>query len=541
MQALPDVRALDLPSRFCTAFLKLVIRTLEISESNETGNLLVAARMCTAVLGKSMTFGQLSIPSILDWSEAIKIEGIMAPSVRIHELVDLLKMIDPTTPVCNACGEFAISQVGGKFMTLEIGALCPFCLKGTMQIEPMILRTVNWATGELVAPNIEFDHHSHVGLAIPLTDAAITRWAECDSRLTDLLVAHHVPHHGLLAYMNLHEHTFVKLENASAFLASATFQSDVQLDHLIRETARYMDSREITNLPYRTFLSDGRRRDEFTPVTIGDRTYLIDRQIGTGDKSDVFQARSDDETPERVTLKRLREMGDGDLHDHEIDTLNLLAKSLVRGSVHFSRFVPQIVTSQKSKTEKPVIAFRERGTFHFTLADVMQEYPEGVDFKTAIWIWKRMLMILDWVHANQLVHGAVLPDHVLLDVPNHNARLLDWGYAEPFGHPLKAISAANRAFYPTEVLSGLPLDPRVDIAMMTRCVIAILGGNPAEKILPSSVPDAFRSWMLEQAGYESLRMVCNDAYALHEQVSATAKQVFGPPTFHVLSMPRKLR
>lgn len=534
MKTLPDVRVIDLPVKFVSALLKLVIRTLEIHGSYE------AEKLVQAVFGKSVTFGQLSIPSVHDWSEAIKTESITSPSVRVRELVDLLKMIDPNALVCDACGEFAISQVGGKFMTLEIGALCPFCLKGTMQIEPMILRTVNWATGELVAPNIEFDHHSHVGLGIPLTDEVIVKWAGGINMDLDVsLRAARISIHGFLAYLHLRTEVLPQIEQAPKILFLPFEKADESTrKRWLDGAARFLDDREVTNLPHRTFLSDGRRRDEFTPVTIGGRPYLIDRQIGTGDKSDVFQARSDDETPERVTLKRLREMGDGDLHDHEIDTLNLLAKSLVRGSVHFSRFVPQIVTSQNSKTEKPVIAFRERGTFHFTLADVMREYPEGVDFKTAIWIWKRMLMILDWVHANRLVHGAVLPDHVLLDVPNHNARLLDWGYAEPFGHPLKAISAANRAFYPTEVLSGSPLDPRVDIAMMTRCVIAILGGNPAGKILPSSVPDAFRSWMLEQAGYESLQTVCDDAYALHERVSATAKQVFGPPAFHALSMPR---
>ncbi|OGL63184.1 hypothetical protein A2839_03850, partial [Candidatus Uhrbacteria bacterium RIFCSPHIGHO2_01_FULL_47_10] len=521
------------------ALLKLAIRTLEMAESNETGNLLVAARLCTATVGSRTTFGQLSIPSISDWNNAIMIEGIAAPSVRIHELVDLLKMIDPTTPVCDACGEFAINQIGGKFMSLAPSEVCPFCLTGHVHIVPMILRTVNWVTGELVAPNIEYDSRSHVGVGIPLTDEAIMDWAkEIHPSLTKSLEKYGVSIHGFLAYAFLYAHAFSSIEEAPEFLAHAPFHSTVNATDLAVKAAWFMDDREITNLPHKKFLSDGRRRDEFQPVVIGGRLYLIDRHIGTGDKSDVFLARTDDETPERLVLKRLRETADGDLHDHEIDVLNRLAKSVVRGSVHFSQFVPQIAFSQNSKTEKPVIAFRERGTFHFTVADVMREYPEGADFKTAVWIWKRMLMILDWVHANRLVHGAILPDHILLDVPNHNARLLDWGYAELFGGSLKAFSESNRAFYPAEVLGGSPLDPRLDIAMMTRCVIALLGGDPVRKILPSSVPDAFRVWMLEEAGYDSLRTVCDNAYALHERVSATAKQVYGPPSFHALSMPR---
>ncbi|OGL70168.1 hypothetical protein A3C09_04525 [Candidatus Uhrbacteria bacterium RIFCSPHIGHO2_02_FULL_47_44] len=539
MQTLPDIRTLPLPSKFTTALLKLAIRTLEMAESNETGNLLVAARLCTATVGSRTTFGQLSIPSISDWNNAIMIEGIAAPSVRIHELVDLLKMIDPTTPVCDACGEFAINQIGGKFMSLAPSEVCPFCLTGHVHIVPMILRTVNWVTGELVAPNIEYDSRSHVGVGIPLTDEAIMDWAkEIHPSLTKSLEKYGVSIHGFLAYAFLYAHAFSSIEEAPEFLAHAPFHSTVNATDLAVKAAWFMDDREITNLPHKKFLSDGRRRDEFQPVVIGGRLYLIDRHIGTGDKSDVFLARTDDETPERLVLKRLRETADGDLHDHEIDVLNRLAKSVVRGSVHFSQFVPQIAFSQNSKTEKPVIAFRERGTFHFTVADVMREYPEGADFKTAVWIWKRMLMILDWVHANRLVHGAILPDHILLDVPNHNARLLDWGYAELFGGSLKAFSESNRAFYPAEVLGGSPLDPRLDIAMMTRCVIALLGGDPVRKILPSSVPDAFRVWMLEEAGYDSLRTVCDNAYALHERVSATAKQVYGPPSFHALSMPR---
>lgn len=539
MSSAIDVRALPIPSAFQGALSKLVFRTLEMTGSEQ-----VSVQLTEAIFGKMITFGRLSIPSVSDWGAVIKNESLSPPSVRVRELVDLLKTISPTTPLCDACGEFAINQIGGMFMELKPAERCPFCLKGTLHIEPMILRTVNWATGELVAPNIEFEHHARVGVPIPLTDPGIVAWAEgINMDLDAALVAAKVSVHGFLAYMHLREHAFVVLEDASRFLLSpGRFDprySESEMLRLINEAERFLDAREVTNLPHKKFLSDGRRREEFVAVTIGGRALLIDRHIGTGDKSDVFLARTDDETPERLVLKRLRETADGDLHDHEIDVLNRLAKSVVRGSVYFSQYVPQIVFSQNSKTEKPVIAFRERGTFHFTVADVMREYPEGADFKTAVWIWKRMLMILDWIHANKLVHGAILPDHILLDVPNHNARLLDWGYAEPFGGSLRAMSEANRGYYPAEVISGSPLDPRVDIAMMTRCVIALLGGNPAQNILPSSVPDAFRTWMLEEAGYDSLRMVCNDAYALHERVSATAKQVFGRPTFHALSMPRQ--
>jgi hypothetical protein len=530
-----DVRAIPIPSKFQVALLKLVYRTLEMSGSEKA-----SSRLVEAIFGNVITFGQLSIPSVSDWGMAIKNASLSPPSVRVRELVDLLKTISPTTLLCDVCGEFAINQIGGKFMELKSAERCPFCLKGTLHIEPMILRTVNWATGELVSPDMTHDHHTRVGVPIPLTDEAILKWVgSIDTDLQKELVRANVSLHGLLAYMHVSLKAFERLETASDYVACASLSSAYRLEQTVAQAACFLDDREVTNLPHKKFLLDGRRREEFTAVTIGGRALLIDRHIGTGDKSDVFLARTDDETPERLVLKRLRETVDGDLHDHEIDVLNRLAKSVVRGSVYFSQYIPQIVISQNSKTEKPVIAFRERGTFHFTVADVMREYPEGVDFKTTVWIWKRMLMILDWIHANKLVHGAILPDHILLDVPNHNARLLDWGYAESFGGSLRAISEACRGFYPAEVLSGSPLDPRADIAMMTRCVIALLGGNPAKNILPSSVPDAFRAWMLEEAGYDSLRTVCNDAYVLHERVSATAKQVFGRPTFHALSMPRQ--
>ena len=543
MQTLPDIRILPLSMTFAIGLQKLVIRTLELSGSTSLGH-----RLTEAVFGKSITFGHLSIPSVLDWSEAIKGESLTAPSVRIHELVDLLKMIDPRTPVCDACGEFAINQIGGKFMSLKSCEVCPFCHMGHVYIEPMILRTVNWITGELVAPNIEYDYHARVGVGIPLTDESILKWTGgIDSELQAELTRMQVSVHGLLAFIHVRLHRFKQLEDAAMYLTDAALQSDYRYEWLVHEAARFLDEREITNLPHKKFLSDGRRRDEFTPVTIGERTYLIDGKIGEGDKCDVYRARWDHEPTERVIIKVLAVPGDKDLFDREIAMLNGMRRCEDIDSEFFLRFIPKVsVTGHGSfpnESPQPMVVLHDFHQFDWTLADIRQKFPNGVHPRHVVWMVNRMTEFLSWLHAKRVTHGAVLPEHMLVNAWTHRIKFLDWGYATTVGKPLKGIVSARRAFYPNELLNGKAIQTQHDLAMASRTALFMLGSDPETgRGCPLQCPEGndvrpLIQMLYDHAAYDNSRPSVTNASAFKESFRKIAESIYGPPRFVPFEVP----
>lgn len=556
MQSLPDIRALPLPSSFTAALLKLVIRTLEIAESDETENLLVAVRLSSATIGTSPTFGQLAIPSISDWSEAIKTERMATPSVRVHELVDLLKMINPTTSVCDACGEFAINQIGGKFMALVPNELCPFCLTGHVKIEPMILRTVNWATGELVAPNDAYDSHSRVGLGIPLTDEAIVRWAgginwDLDAALLEAKISIH----GFLAYLHLKTDVLPEIEQAPQILLQPFAKHDESMHKCwLDGAARFLDEREITNLPHKKFLSDGRRRDEFTPITIGDRTYLIDGKIGEGDKCDVYRARWDHEPTERVIIKALVVPGDKDLFDREIAMLNGMRRYDDIDSEFFLRFIPKVSLAGHGRfpdgSVQPMVVLHDFHQFDWTLEDIRQKFPDGVHPRHVVWMMNRVTEFLSWLHAKRVVHGAILPQHLLVNVWTHRIKFLDWGYAVTMNSPLKGFVSNALAFYPNPLthdwfmkVIGIKFQPQDDLAMACRCMLYTLGSDPLTghgaltRCPEGNDVRPLIQMLYDHAAYDNSRPSAMSASAFKESFGKIAASIYGPPRFVPFEVP----
>src|SRR6516164_8396933 len=107
------------------------------------------------------------------------------------------------------------------------------------------------------------------------------------------------------------------------------------------------------------------------------------------------------------------------------------------------------------------------------------------------WMWRRLLVALGFAHRCGLVHGAVLPEHVLIQPHDHGLVLIDWAYAvaasPATGERVTAISAAYAAWYPAEIMRKEPPAAGTDLAMAARCVVALLGGDPLQGALPAHV------------------------------------------------------
>lgn len=277
-----------------------------------------------------------------------------------------------------------------------------------------------------------------------------------------------------------------------------------------------------------------------TRLWVGGQRYAILGRVARGESTDVFLARRDARLTERVLIKVLRAADDRELLEREQTALEALEKSRAKGSAHFTRLLPQRVHCGVARLglhgdggERHVAVMRWRSGFVHTMRDVLDAHRGGVSAETSVWMWKRMLEQLGWVHASGWVHGAVLPQHLLVHARDHGVLLVGWSCSVRPGEALPGALASERALYPDEAWDGGPVWPHVDIAMSARVVLKALGGDGARA--PSSVPAPLAALLERQARGEA--GVADDAWELKDRLDAVAGEVFGPPRFVPFAMP----
>lgn len=563
-----EVQAVLLPPPMTRGLTLLIRRTLgfdAIFPTKGEGER-AAALVLTALCGDgSPAFGHLRRCGADDIREACaKTKASPASVTAPKELAGLFKEITPETPVCSACGEMPLVDVGGKVQALPAGASCPYCPTGKAELVPMALKRLAWTDGRLVEPQTREDLRHRPGERIPLQDDDIVAWAGgwIDPVLERALKKSGTAVYAYLAFMSLVRNAVARLDVADLHgsvaqdLAASLLHdprrfglgSLKEIESALHAAKAFIADREPTNLPDVPVLALrlGRPLESLARMTVGGREYLIEGLIGRGDKADVFRGFWNNRPTEMVVIKVCRAIEDADLMAREIEVLSKLGSSQEQGAEFFVRQLPRLVShgtiSGPDGIARPVAAYRYRNRFDWTLADVLREYPEGVDPETMVWMWNRTLMLLAWVHRNDYVHGAIVPGHVLIHPLNHGAVLIDWACAVREGGRIPAISIANEAFYPEKALAGEPATAATDIAMSARCMIAVLGGNPATGDMPKSVPAPLAGILRVHGLYgmdDGTRT--DDALELHDRFGDIAEGVYGPRRYHPFHLPRRSR
>jgi hypothetical protein len=266
-----------------------------------------------------------------------------------------------------------------------------------------------------------------------------------------------------------------------------------------------------------------RARDQVV-IDTGHARYRLDTPAHAGDLSDLYDVGAD------RLLKLPRQSANNDLMEGEARALRAVAD---RGDPRYLPYVPRLVDSFRHRDsttgeQRRVNILGTAPNLH-NLVEVRRAHPGGLDPRDAAWIWRRLLVALGLAHRAGVVHGAVLPEHVLIEPAMHGVVLVDWCYSvvsDSGRRRIPAIVPRYRDWYPAEVGDrGIP-GPGTDIAMASRCMTWLMG----ERIPPAL--DLFVSGCTLQ----SLSQRPDDSWRLLAELDDLLEGLYGPRTFRPFSL-----
>ncbi|MDX2854272.1 molecular chaperone DnaJ [Actinacidiphila glaucinigra] len=236
-----------------------------------------------------------------------------------------------------------------------------------------------------------------------------------------------------------------------------------------------------------------------------------------------------------TVLKIPRRPADNDLMEREADALTRL--HTVADARHRA-YAPRIEESFRHRgpdgAERRVNALQRLRGFH-TLAEVRALHPGGLDPRDAAWMWRRLLVALGWAHRAGVVHGAVLPEHVLIHPAQHGLVLVDWCYATERGARVPALVERHRALYPPEVTGRRPATEATDIHLASRCVEQLMGDRAPRPLSAFLRGCTLPAPGLRHGGPQARRP--HDAWRLLAELDDVLERLYGPRTFRPFTMP----
>jgi hypothetical protein len=262
------------------------------------------------------------------------------------------------------------------------------------------------------------------------------------------------------------------------------------------------------------------------------RKYETLEQLATGDLADVHLAVADGK---HYVLKIPRPVAGNPLMAAEARHLKTLTTRC--GDRRYREYLPKLIetfTVPSATGDRQANVFAHRDGF-YTLEAIRRQHPAGLDARHLAWIFKRLLTVIGFAQTCGLVHGAVLPPHVMLHADNHGLQLLDWIHAVRTDSLQTFIPTTYRDWYPAEILRRELAGPSTDIFLAAKCILYAAGGDPITGCWPNTIPAPIQRF-IDTCLFAAPRMRPQSAWDLHEEFDELLGQLFGPPKYHRLVM-----
>lgn len=236
-------------------------------------------------------------------------------------------------------------------------------------------------------------------------------------------------------------------------------------------------------------------------IQCGSRRYRVLAHAGHGEHCDVYVAERIAPMPERVTLKVAR-AGTAAAHlKAQAATLDALQALGVAGAAYFTQRFPQVRAVGHDGVPgdgREVLVLRSPTGYWGSGEDVIARCGGSLDPRHLVWLWRRVLESLGFLHGAGWTHGDVIPAHLLVHPANHGVMLIGWSQARRVG---RAES---------------------DLMQSARSMSAIAEG--------ASLPQPLDA-LLRQAGGDAAWCRAQGAAGIDAALRQAAERAFGPPRF----------
>ncbi|WP_405114824.1 serine/threonine protein kinase [Micromonospora sp. NBC_01405] len=249
--------------------------------------------------------------------------------------------------------------------------------------------------------------------------------------------------------------------------------------------------------------------------------YRLGPLAHTGDLADLYDVGTD------RLLKLPRNPTDNDLMAREAHALRTVEE---RGDPRYLPYVPRLVDSFRHRDAatgaQRRISVLATAPGLRSLDEVRRAYPDGLDARDAAWMWRRLLVALGLAHRAGVVHGAVLPRHVLIEPDGHGVVLVDWCFSVVGEGAVPALVPGHEDWYPPEVAAKRPCGPGTDLAMAARCMTWLMGDRAPREL--RAFADGCRR--------PALNSRPDDAWRLLGELDEVLERLYGPRTFRPFTL-----
>jgi serine/threonine protein kinase len=174
----------------------------------------------------------------------------------------------------------------------------------------------------------------------------------------------------------------------------------------------------------------------------------------------------------------------------------------------------------------------------FSLAQIVQAYPYGIDTRDMAWMWRRLLAAIGFFSMNSVVHGHIVPENILYNIKTHG--LVMTGWRKPKTPVVTSFSEVLAPEVDPSFPAGAKQDAVVqtDIYMAACCMGFALNGTkgPNPKNISTSTPAEVRNFLRSCMIYKPTARPSN-AWDLHEEFGEVLQKLYGPPKFRKFEMP----
>jgi hypothetical protein len=219
--------------------------------------------------------------------------------------------------------------------------------------------------------------------------------------------------------------------------------------------------------------------------------YVIESLFHAGDIADLHVATIESSSRKPYLLKIARHAADNDLLRAEETISKQLREKLPAKT--WRNAVPNVIESflLSDGPDRRRVNVIEQQVGFVSGEEIRRRIPKGVDGRTIAWMWKRLILMIEWTAKCGFVHGAILPPHILFypdndgglhDDRKHSIRLVDWAYAVEYKKRtrLSAWVPAWSGLYAPEIREKKPLSPQTDLYMGAMAMFYLLGAEITE-------------------------------------------------------------